>query len=100
MRKLSYYRLSSLWSRRDYSFNSTEEDASSAFIKKSMDDICFQAELASTTYEYAEVICLGMERLIAQKVPFSLIQRHHNLFQKLFLLGRDLMQMSAPGLEK
>jgi hypothetical protein len=99
MRKLSYYRLSSMWSRRNYSFASTEEDATSAFIKKSMDDICFQAELASSTIEYAEAICQGMERLLDKGVPFSMIQRHHNLFQKLMFLGRDLMQMSSPGLD-
>lgn len=90
-RKMSFQRLSALWKTSDAHIKVTH-GSESAYLKKSMDDICFQAELAETSWEYTYVICTGMKRLFAMGVDHQMIIGHNNLLQKLLYLGRDLMQ--------
>lgn len=95
-RKMSFQRLSALWQGTNTHIKITH-GTESAYLKKSMDDICFQAELAETSLEYAQVICKGMQRLFKMGVQCQLIIGHNNLLQKLLYLGRDLMQTNPKG---
>lgn len=90
-KKISVARLRALWKNSDSHIKITH-GSENAYLKKSMDDICFQAELAETSWDYAYVICKGMKRLLEMGVPFQSIIGHNNLLQKLLYLGRDLMQ--------
>lgn len=91
-KKLSSKQLNGLW--KNTSSLKISHGSKSSYIKKSMDDICFQAELAETSWDYAHVICKGMQRLLKMGVPAQIIINHQNLLQKLLYLGRDIMQTS------
>lgn len=93
-RKYSYKRLNSLWEKSNSKTINLTYGSAEAYYKKSMDDICFQAELAESNIEYAHAICHGMKHLYKLGVPVEMIQKHHNLLHKLFYLGRDLMDSS------
>lgn len=95
-RKMSFQRLSALWEKSNSHIKITH-GSENAYIKKSMDDICFQAELAESSLEYAYVICKGMRRLFSTGVHYQIIIGHNNLLQKLLYLGCDLMQTNAKG---
>lgn len=95
-RKMTFHRLSGMWENSDshVKHTHTSEDA---FLKKSMDDICFQAELAVSSLEYTQVICKGMKRLLGMGVGHESIIGHKNLLQKLLYLGRDILQSNHKG---
>lgn len=95
-RKKSFKRLNAMWENSNSHIKITD-GTESAYLKKSMDDICFQAELAESSWEYANVICKGMRRLFKMGLAYQKIITHHNLLQKLLYLGRDLMQTNSQG---
>jgi hypothetical protein len=89
-KKLSYSRLNSMWAKNSNPVNSEDD----LFFKKSMDDICHQAEMAESTVEYVEVICSGMKQILLKGISTKQIINHENFFKKLTYLGRDLMENS------
>ena len=95
-RKISFHRLSAMWESSDSHIKITH-GSESAYLKKSMDDICFQAELAESSWEYAYVICKGMRRLFQMGIQHQLIIGHNNLLQKILYLGSELMQTNPKG---
>ena len=92
-----YKRLSSMWEKPQQL--RLANNAVQAYYKKSMDDICFQAELAESHWDYAYSICSGMKRLFNIGVDINSIINHNNLMQKLIYLGRDIMQTSNKHLD-
>lgn len=62
------------------------------FIKKSIDDVCLQADLSETTWDYSYNLCSGMIRLLRMGLSQSELCSHRTLVQKLLRLGRDIME--------
>jgi hypothetical protein len=60
-----------------------------------MDDLCLRAELATSSSDYAYIICNGMENLLRTNVEVEKIKSHKNLFLKILYLGKDLMECST-----
>jgi len=89
-RKFTYKRLGNLW--KDGSFGpKLSHSGRSAFIKKSIDDVCLQADLSETAHDYSYQICSGMVRLLAMGLRQRELVTHKTLVQKLLRLGRDIM---------
>ena len=72
-----------------------EVNVESLVLKKSFDDICYKAELAETILDYSFVICNGIKRLIKSGHNINEVLKHKNLMQKLFFLGKDMMESSS-----
>lgn len=93
-RKYSYKSLSSLWENSNRNpriyLSSVETDID--FQK--MDELCLEAELASSSSDYVFIICEGMEKLLKSNISVDKIRSHENLFLKLIYLGKDLMECS------
>lgn len=83
----------SMWETHDKDEN--EVNVQSLVLKKSFDDICYKAELAETIQDYAFVICNGIKRLIKSGHNINEVLNHKNLMQKLFFLGKDMMESSS-----
>lgn len=93
-RKKSYKHLSSLWAKHNPTKPRLTVGTVESYYKKSMDDICLQAELSESSNEYASIICSGMQRLIRMGVQYKHIEEHKNLMLKIIYLGRDIMTTS------
>ena len=91
-RKYSYRKLNSLWEKKLPTKLALTFGSAESYYKKSMDDICFKAELSESPVEYAEAISEGMLHLFKLGVPVDQIRKHHNLMHKLIYFGRDLME--------
>ena len=89
-RKFSYKHLGNLWKDK-----ATEpelvQDRRASFMKKAIDDVCLQADLSETTWDYSYQLCWGMIRLLKMGATHSELGRHPLLVQKLLRLGRDVM---------
>ena len=96
-RRYSYKQLSSLWSQGKNSLSTLNlaQSSEKAFLKKAMDEICLEADLAENTTDYTLILCRGMKRLFKLGVPIGLIQGHHLLLGKIFYLGKDLLEGSV-----
>ncbi len=90
-RKFSYKRLGDLWKEGE-SRPKLSRGGRSSFIKKSIDDVCLQADLSESAHDYSYQICSGMVRLLAMGLGQSELVAHRTLVQKLLRLGRDIME--------
>lgn len=89
-RKFTYRRLGNLWKEGSQT-PKVSRSTKAAFIKKSIDDVCLQADLAESAWDYSFQICSGMVRLLAMGLSQSDLVTHRTLVQKLLRLGRDIM---------
>lgn len=93
-RKYSYKSLSSLWENTNINSQTHHSSIETDIDFQKMDDLCSEAELASSSSDYAFIICRGMEKLLKSNISVDKIRSHENLFLKLIYLGKDLMECS------
>lgn len=95
-RRYSYKQFSSLWSKGQAQRESVPLTYSSekAFIKKAMDEVCLDAELAEKTSDYTYILCKGMKRLFSMGASPKDVEAHRNLLNKILYLGKDVLESS------
>lgn len=89
-RKFSPKQLGNLW-KEGPGAPKLAQGARSSYIKKAIDDVCLQADLSDTAWEYSFNICSGMVRLLEMGLGQKELCAHRALVQKLLRLGRDIM---------
>lgn len=89
-RKFSPKQLGNLW-KDGASGTDLVQGRRETFIKKAIDDMCLQADLSETTWDYSYHICSGMMRLLRMGLSQKELCAHRTLVQKLLSLGRDIM---------
>ena len=62
-----------------------------SFAKKAIDDVCLNADLSETSWDYSYNLCQGMVRLLELGFSTKEMSSHRTLVQKLMRLGRDMM---------
>lgn len=98
-RRYSFKQLNSLWSHKPSSITikvNLAQSSETAFLKKMMDEICLDADLAESTSEYALILCRGVVRLYKIGVPVDAIKQHQQIWGKILFLGKDILQNSKP----
>lgn len=94
-RKYSYKSLSSLWENSSFTSKQNSSDLKNDIDFQKMDNLCLKAELATSSSDYAFIICSGMEQLLKTDISIDKIKSHKNLFLKVLYLGKDLMECSS-----
>ena len=89
-RKFTYKHLGNLWKDGDRKAK-LARGSREGFIKKAIDDVCLQADLSETTWDYSYNMCSGMIRLLSMGLGQKELCAHKTLVQKLLRLGRDIM---------
>jgi len=90
-RKFNYSRLYYLNNRHDTTDSVQEIEFD---LQKSLDELCYQTELAECTWDYAFRFCQGIKKIFSKGIDPKKLQEHKLFTLKLLNLGEDLLECS------